>query len=82
MKDVDSAGLSPRARAMVGYAEKLTKDPGSMTEEDLQPLKANGLSDEDILNLNLVIAYFNFVNRIAMGLGVEFTEDEMTGYKE
>ena len=39
-----------------------------------------GLSDRDILDVTLVTAYFNFVNRIALGLGVEFSETELKGY--
>lgn len=31
--------------------------------------------DEDILNISLITSYFNFVNRIAIGLGVEFSDD-------
>ena len=38
--------------------------------------------NKDILDLSLVTAYFNFVNRIALGLGVEFTPEEMAGYKD
>ncbi len=37
--------------------------------------------DEDILLVNLIISYFNFVNRIALGLGVGFSEEEVKGYK-
>jgi hypothetical protein len=39
------------------------------------------LADEDILLANLVVAYFNFVNRIALGLGVEHGAEEVSGYK-
>jgi alkylhydroperoxidase family enzyme len=39
------------------------------------------LTDEDILAVNLVAAYFNFVNRIALGLGVKHSEEEMGGYR-
>ena len=35
-----------------------------------------------ILDLSLVTAYFNFVNRIALGLGVAFTAEELSGYKD
>lgn len=43
---------------------------------------AGWLADEDILDINLIIAsYFNFVNRIADGLGVEFTLEEVQGYR-
>ena len=56
--------------------------PGAMTEIDLGELRAVGLDDRDILDVALVTAYFNFVNRIAMSLGVESTPDELTGYKD
>ena len=54
--------------------------PGAMTESDLGELRAEGLSDDDILDLTLIVGYFNFVNRIALGLGVSFSEDELSGY--
>ena len=73
--------LEPRLSNIVRYAEKLTSAPGAMTESDLLELQAEGLSDADILDLTLVVAYFNFVNRIAMGLGVSFTPEELQGYK-
>ena len=72
--------LEPRLSNIVRYAEKLTTAPGAMTESDLGELRAEGLSDGDILDLTLIVGYFNFVNRIAMGLGVEFSDDEKSGY--
>lgn len=74
--------LEPRLSNIVRHAEKLTTAPSAMTESDLGELRAVGLSDKDILDLSLVTAYFNFVNRIALGLGVEFTREEITGYKD
>ena len=73
--------LEPRLSNIVRYAEKLTTAPGAMTESDLGELRAEGLSDKDILDLTMIVGYFNFVNRIAMGLGVEFSDDEMRGYR-
>ena len=72
--------LEPRLSNIVRYAEKLTTAPGAMTESDLGELRAEGLSDKDILDLTLIVGYFNFVNRIAVGLGVEFSEEETSGY--
>ncbi len=72
--------LEPRLSNIVRYAEKLTTAPGAMTEVDLGELRAEGLSDEDILDLTLIVGYFNFVNRIALGLGVTFSDDELSGY--
>jgi uncharacterized peroxidase-related enzyme len=72
--------LEPRLSNIVRHAEKLTSAPGAMTESDLGELRAEGLSDKDILDLTMIVGYFNFVNRIAMGLGVSYSEEELTGY--
>lgn len=74
--------LEPRLSNIVRHAEKLTSAPGAMTESDLGELRAVGLTDTDILDITLITAYFNFVNRIAQGLGVDFTPDEMSGYRD
>ncbi len=48
----------------------MTVAPGAMIEDSLAPLRATGLSDRDILDVNQVTAYFAYVNRVADGLGV------------
>ena len=74
--------LEPRLSNIVRHAEKLTSAPAAMTESDLGELRAVGLSDQDILDLTLITAYFNFVNRVALGLGVTFSADEVNGYRD
>ena len=74
--------LEPRLSNIVRHAEKLTTVPGAMTESDLGELRAVDLTDKDILDLTLIVAYFNFVNRIAVGLGVTFSADELSGYRD
>lgn len=49
-----------------------------MNAADIVPLRSAGLSDAGIHDLNAVAAYFNFVNRVAQGLGVEI-EDPAAG---
>jgi alkylhydroperoxidase family enzyme len=52
-----------------------------MAAADLQPLRAAGLSDREILDVNLITSYFAFVNRIADGLGIELEGgDELLGW--
>jgi uncharacterized peroxidase-related enzyme len=63
--------LDERMRALCDYALKLTLQPWGMKEDDLRPLRAVGLSDRDIVDANQVVAYFNYVNRVVDGLGVE-----------
>ncbi len=80
-RDHSQVKLDPRDKAMLDYAVKLTKNPASVSENDIRLLRENGFSDSDILDLALIIGYFNFVNRLASGLGVEFDEEEVRGYK-
>ena len=70
----------PRNRAMLEYAEKLTKSPDVITRDDVESLREY-FTDREILDITLITAYFNFVNRIALGLGVEVTEEELEGYR-
>ncbi|HET6771391.1 MAG TPA: peroxidase [Actinomycetota bacterium] len=56
---------------MLRYAEKLTRTPATTTKEDVDGLRRAGFSDEDILHIAEVTAYYAYVNRIADGLGVE-----------
>ncbi len=81
-KDYTVLTLAPKHRVMCTYAQQLTLDPGKANDADLtQPLKEVGLSDSAILDATLVIAYFNFVNRIVQGLDVGIEEDKGAGYK-
>lgn len=66
---------------VVSRAVALTRDPSGARREDVERLRALGISDEEILDLTLITSYFNFVNRIALGLGVEVTEGEAQGYR-
>ncbi len=63
--------LTPRMAALCRYAIDLTCRPAVMRVEDLVPLRVAGFDDRAIVDANQVVAYFNYVNRIAHGLGVE-----------
>lgn len=81
IESYESADLTERLRAILDYGVRLTRDPNSITEADINALREAGLEEEEILNVNLITSYFNFVNRVAEGLGVRFTEEEATGYE-
>ena len=57
--------------AMLDYAVKLTQTPWEMEREDVEKLRQEGFSDGAILDINQITGYYNFVNRLADGLGVE-----------
>lgn len=72
--DYRSADINARQRAMLDYADKLTRDPGAVNAADMLPLRAAGLDDRSILDLNQAVSYFAYVNRVADGLGVAVDE--------
>jgi uncharacterized peroxidase-related enzyme len=72
--DWRQAPLGSADLALCVYAEKLTLTPTEMSEEDLERLRQHGFDDRGIHDATLVIAYFNYINRIADSLGVEQEE--------
>ena len=41
-----------------------------MAEDDFVSLRTHGLSDLDLLDLNNIVSYYNYINRVVMGLGL------------
>ena len=62
---------SGRERALVEYALALSRHPEKGVKANVEALRKAGLADEAILQAAQVVGYFNFANRIAIGLGVE-----------
>ena len=82
IRDADTLdALDDRLAGILQHAAKLTTNPDQVSADDVQKLRDLGLSDRDILDITLVTAYFNFVNRIALGLGVDYSEEEVKGYE-
>jgi len=80
-EDFRKIDFEEKSLCVLNYAEKLTLELHKITENDVSKLRETGWKDEDILLINMIVSYFNFVNRIALGLGVEFSEEEISGYK-
>jgi uncharacterized peroxidase-related enzyme len=68
--DYKRAGLDERRQAMLEYALKITKNSVECSEADIERLRRNGFSDEDIWDIAEVAAMFNFTNRIANASGM------------
>lgn len=68
--DWRSAGLDPSTLALLEFGHKLTVDPASIGADDIAALREQGFDDAGISSVTQVVAYFNYINRIADGLGV------------
>lgn len=71
VSDWRAAPLSNAIHALAKYAELLTREPGACTEDGVRRLREAGWCDTSIHDAVQVVAYFNYMNRVAEGLGVE-----------
>ena len=67
-----------RELAGLEYAQKLTTAAATITNMDIEQLRAAGLEDGEILEINQVTAYFAYANRTVLGLGVS-TDGDVVG---
>ena len=72
--DYKLADITSQQMAMLDYSVKLTERPRDMILEDVERLKDAGFNDRAILDINQIVAYFAYVNRVADGLGVELED--------
>ncbi|MFZ1399937.1 MAG: hypothetical protein WAS33_23735 [Candidatus Promineifilaceae bacterium] len=71
VRDWRTAPLAAADRALCALAAKLTHHQAQMTPGDLDAVRGHGFDDRAIHDAVQVIGYFNYINRIAHGLGVE-----------
>jgi uncharacterized protein YciW len=55
---------------MLEYVEKLTLRPHDMTRRDVEALRVAGFDDKGVVQIALIASFFNYINRVADGLGV------------
>ena len=75
--------MTEQQKAICSFAEKLTLNPGGVDKKDIQSIKNFGYVDKEISEIVQIISYFNYINRVADGLGLE-SEDfiDEKGYKK
>jgi uncharacterized peroxidase-related enzyme len=82
VRDYRKASISVADLAMLDYAVGLTLAPSAVDGQDVAALRAAGFDDAAVLDVCQVTSYYNYVNRLADGLGVEmedfWTRDELT----
>lgn len=78
--DPEGYPLEPAERALADYAIDLTRNPAQGRREAVERLRKAGFDDAAILHVTEVAAYFNYVNRLVHGLGVELEEEQDRDY--
>jgi len=69
-KDYTTAPVTAQDRVMLDYVVKLTKDATQVWKDDHEKLRAANFDDRAILQITLIAAWFNYINRVADALGV------------
>jgi uncharacterized peroxidase-related enzyme len=69
-RDYTQADLNDQDRAMLDFTVRLTREAYKITPDDLAHLRATGFDDTGILQITLIAAWFNYINRVADALGV------------
>ena len=70
-RDYHSAGLDESEVAMMEFAERVSTDASSMTDDDSAHLRRLGLSDAQIVDVALAAAARNFYSRAIQALAIE-----------
>lgn len=68
--DYTTAPITAAERVMLDYVVQLTKDATRITPQHHIELRAAGYDDQAILQITLIAAWFNYINRVADALGV------------
>jgi uncharacterized peroxidase-related enzyme len=70
VNDYENAAVPEKLKALFRFADKLTRKPVEIEDEDVQLLKKAGWDEAAIRETVLTVGYFNYVNRVSLGLGL------------
>ncbi len=73
--------LSPKDRTLCEVAHKMSATPTRMVEEDWGPLRGLGFDDEQCLEVAHIIGIFNYLTRMADGLGLQLDPETLAASK-
>jgi uncharacterized peroxidase-related enzyme len=68
--DYENAAVDAKVKALFRFADKLTRHPDDIEEADTDTLKKAGWDDAAVRETVLTVAYFNYINRVSLGLGL------------
>lgn len=68
--DYRTAPITGQERVMLDYVVQMTRDATRISPADHERLRSVGFDDQGILQITLIAAWFNYINRVADALGV------------
>jgi uncharacterized peroxidase-related enzyme len=69
-KDYTTAAITEPERVMLDYVVKLTRDATKVSQDYHTRLRGAGFDDKAVLQITLIAAWFNYINRVADSLGI------------
>ena len=73
--------MDEKDRALLQFARRLNHTPDKIQAKDIDGLRGLGFTDQNVFDAVVLVAYFNFMNRIADGFGVEPEPDKDESYR-
>ncbi len=80
-EDYHQADLDEKELVLADHAWHMTRDPSYATQQVIDTIKKAGWSDRAILDATMIISYFNFVNRMVLGLGANLESHQGKGFE-
>ena len=71
MEDYRTAPVDPAMKQLLCFAEKVARDPGQVTPNEIAKLRSEGLSERAILDATHVAGFFSYMNRVVKALGAD-----------
>ena len=68
--DYDNAAVDAKLKVLFHFADKLTRKPQEIEDADIEAVKKTGWDDAAVRETVLTVAFFNFINRVSLGLGL------------
>lgn len=71
-QDFRNAPIDDIQKAILSFADKITRSPYDVSDREVDRLRDHGLGDEEILELIVLTAFCNSYTRLALALGIDF----------
>jgi len=78
MKDYRTAPIEPEMKQLLSFVEKVARDAGQITSEDIESIRCAGFSDRAILDATHVAGFFSYMNRVVQALGADSKSATLT----